>query len=84
MTDLMWMDHALCLGQPTSLFFLEDREPLSNGRFNDADELCAACPVIAECRVYSARERWGFWAGTFKERIVPGTKKEHTRKPVDR
>ena len=52
-----WQARAACLGVPREAFFLE--APASARAFDHAREICAACPVIAECRAMTDRAEHG-------------------------
>jgi hypothetical protein len=52
-----WQGRAACLGVPLEVFFLD--APASARAFDHAREICAACPVIAECRVMTDRAERG-------------------------
>ena len=55
MSDL-WQNRAVCAGADPDVFF-------SPKRTNEASALCARCPVVAQCRSFSANDRFGVWAG---------------------
>lgn len=61
---LAWKLKAACVNQE-ELFFapLNERPMKRNKRETKALAFCAVCPVIAECRVYGLRERYGIWGG---------------------
>ncbi|MBI4882895.1 MAG: WhiB family transcriptional regulator [Actinobacteria bacterium] len=56
-----WHRNAACHGQ-TSSFFPKRGQPI-----DDARAICAACPVLDQCREYVTRvaapEMYGVWAG---------------------
>lgn len=64
MSDLSWMDEALCTQADPESFF-----PGKGGTgTGQAKRLCMSCPVRASCEVYAAEVdavfgRWGVWAG---------------------
>lgn len=53
-----WQDDAACKGQPTSVFF-----PDHGNSAGPAKEICATCPVIAECRAAGMNVAYGVWGG---------------------
>jgi len=56
-----WMARAACRGEPIGTFFLRP-----GGTTERAQELCARCPVRAECLAHAMAdsELEGVWAGT--------------------
>ena len=60
-----WRDLAACSGYDTDLFFDHRRQ-------KEAREVCARCPVMAECLDYAMTTKWqgyptaGIWGGTGK------------------
>ena len=46
--QIMWRDRAACLGMDTGLFF-----PARGENAAEAKQVCAACPVIVECREWA-------------------------------
>ena len=68
-TRQAWMDAAACQGQP-DLFFppLAERPQARARREAKAGRVCAACPVLAPCRLYARLNReYGFWGGESEE-----------------
>jgi WhiB family redox-sensing transcriptional regulator len=60
MSQLQWMDDALCREIGPELFFLED-----SGVPYEARKVCALCPVQDEClRFALTADVEGIWAGT--------------------
>lgn len=66
-----WMDEAACRTAPRSDFFppvnLQNGEPYSEAgkaAVERAKAVCAACPVIEQCREYAIYEQHGVWFGT--------------------
>jgi WhiB family redox-sensing transcriptional regulator len=66
--ESLWRLRALCRTHPPELFYPPDH---ARGRVKvvweaKAKQICARCPVIAECRSYAigARELHGIWGGT--------------------
>ncbi|GAA1148084.1 hypothetical protein GCM10009651_36010 [Microbacterium natoriense] len=57
-----WTVDALCATTDAEMFFPEIGD---NATAANAKKVCAACPVIAECREYAARtgQQSGIWAG---------------------
>lgn len=56
-----WMARAHCRGLPTELFF-----PNAEDDSDEWREVCAGCPVQAECLAHAmgSRRTAGIWAGT--------------------
>ena len=64
-----WMDDANCKGH-TKLFFPPKAErPQARARREArARRLCAACPVLEDCRSFARNHHeYGFWAGESEE-----------------
>lgn len=59
-----WMDDAACLGAPSEIFFPNVERPQGE-HVERARQICAACPVVDECRAYVLEidEIHGFWGG---------------------
>jgi WhiB family redox-sensing transcriptional regulator len=55
-----WMDRAACKHADHHLFFVE-----AGGAWRDAQTICAACPVRAECLQYAidTQQPAGIWGG---------------------
>lgn len=55
-----WMDDALCAQVDPAIFYPED-----GGSTRPAKKVCAACPVLAQCRAHALAndEQWGIWGG---------------------
>lgn len=55
-----WYRDAFCAEVDPAVFF-----PEKGGSTRPAKKICAACPVIDQCRVYSLTndEHFGIWAG---------------------
>ncbi len=55
-----WMTSALCAQVDPELFY-----PEKGGSTREAEQVCAACPVRAECLAYALAhgERFGVWGG---------------------
>lgn len=79
-TQQAWMAEGRCQGR-TELFFppAAERPQARVRREAAAREVCANCPVVAECRTYARRHReHGFWGGeTEEERTVAGFAPPH-------
>jgi WhiB family redox-sensing transcriptional regulator len=62
---------AACLTADPDLFFPPDGErgPARDARDVMALAVCAACPVLEQCRRHalSARETYGIWGGTTED-----------------
>jgi WhiB family transcriptional regulator, redox-sensing transcriptional regulator len=62
-----WRERARCRDVDPELFFQADRERSSVRRRRErrAQEVCAQCPVIRECRDFAlnSREGFGIWGG---------------------
>lgn len=62
-----WQLEGACGQQDTELFFHPEGErgPSRSGRDAAAKAVCAACPVLAQCRAHAlaAREPYGVWGG---------------------
>jgi WhiB family transcriptional regulator, redox-sensing transcriptional regulator len=56
---------AHCRGQPTEIFFSDERERGAKMRRNElrAKQICWSCPVVAACLNYALhrREQYGIW-----------------------
>lgn len=65
--DWDWQTRAACRGIDTSMFFHPENErgPSRVRREMRAKAVCAACPVIDNCREWAlaAREPYGVWGG---------------------
>lgn len=61
-----WADHGMCRDVP-DLFYNSEDEPKGVRRRKEAaaKELCAQCPVLAECAAHAEanRELYGVWGG---------------------
>ncbi|HZI98782.1 MAG TPA: WhiB family transcriptional regulator [Actinomycetales bacterium] len=62
-----WQLEGACRESDTTLFFHPEGErgPSRRGRDATAQAICAACPVIAECRRHAlaVKEPYGVWGG---------------------
>lgn len=60
MTEEPWQEQAACKGKPLAWFF-----PTAEGETGaQAREVCASCPVRAECLADHLWEDHGIWGGT--------------------
>ena len=74
-----WQLHGACRGKDTELFFHPEGErgPRRANREASAKAVCAACPVMLQCRSHAlaAREPYGVWGGLSeheREAIIAG------------
>lgn len=62
-----WQLRAACRGLDSALFFHPDGErgAARADRENGAKAICAACPVVRQCRAHAliVREPYGIWGG---------------------
>jgi len=62
-----WQLEGACQAQDSELFFHPEGErgPSRSGREAAAKAVCAACPVLEQCRAHAlaAREPYGVWGG---------------------
>ena len=67
----LWQFNGACRGVESSVFFHPEGErgAARRGRAAAAKLICAACPVIEDCRAHalSAREPYGVWGGLTEE-----------------
>ena len=78
--DESWREHAACVGL-TDIFFV----PLERGAgipwiHDPAKQVCAACPVLADCRAWvrANPQKHGIWAG------MDPAERERDRRALDR
>jgi WhiB family transcriptional regulator, redox-sensing transcriptional regulator len=67
--DEHWTDHAICRGADPDLFFpIGYSGPLA-AQVDQAKQICAHCPVLADCLDWALRagEPDGIWGGTTPE-----------------
>ena len=67
--DTGWMEKAACRGEPTELFFFDER--IERKRVAEAKAVCDKCPVWKNCLNYAIETPidFGIWGGfTSKER----------------
>ncbi|USQ79977.1 WhiB family transcriptional regulator [Ornithinimicrobium faecis] len=73
-TEWDWQHEGLCRTRSPELFFHPDGERGSVKRAREAraKKLCAACPVIEQCREHalSVPEPYGVWGGLTEEERV--------------
>lgn len=66
-----WQHRGSCRALSPEIFFHPEGERGSARRLRDlaAKEVCAACPVLAQCRTHAlrAREPYGVWGGMSEE-----------------
>jgi WhiB family redox-sensing transcriptional regulator len=74
-----WQLHGRCRGLDSELFFHPDgdRGPTRTAREQQAQAVCAECPVIAQCarQALATREPYGVWGGlteSDREEILAG------------
>jgi len=70
-----WQNSGACRDLPSEMFFHPDGErgPSRRNRENKALAVCAACPVIQQCRkqALQIQEPYGIWGGlTEDDRIA--------------
>jgi WhiB family redox-sensing transcriptional regulator len=68
-----WQQSARCRGLPSDVFFPEEQDSRRLRRVQEAaaKQICAGCPVIADCREHALRapEKYGVWGAlTARER----------------
>lgn len=72
-----WQQDAACRGTSPQLFFAERFDFLT---VSQAQQICAICPVRAECLDYGLHERDGIWGG-----LAPKARREEARRrKIDR
>jgi hypothetical protein len=66
-----WRDQSACRDADPRLFFLDEHEKETPGRFDEAKALCDSCPVKQFCKKGADRrkEKWGFWHGRLREKV---------------
>lgn len=70
--DTSWMEQGLCLNEDPELFWIDpergDIARLREKKTRAAKEVCAACPVWAQCRLYgllaAKDDHWSVLGGT--------------------
>jgi Transcription factor WhiB len=73
-----WQGRAGCLGVPLEVFF--NVGPASVRSFDGAREICAACPVIADCREMTDRAERGLTRGYLYGSVGGETPTERARR----
>ena len=69
LSDMSWMDQAVCKGR-TNLFFppKAERPQARVRREAHARRLCQTCPVQTECQTFARSNReYGYWGGESEE-----------------
>lgn len=63
MLDESWRREAACQSEDPNLFFLEDGERWTEGRFSAAEQICRECPVSHRCDEFAELmgEKHGYW-----------------------
>lgn len=65
--DVSWQDEGLCRAMDPEIFFSTEEEAREDrvAREDRAKDICARCPVLAQCREFalSTREPYGVWGG---------------------
>jgi WhiB family redox-sensing transcriptional regulator len=66
-----WQLHSACRGMDSDIFYHPDGERGASRerRVSTAKAICAACPVVAQCRDHAlkTREPFGVWGGLSEE-----------------
>lgn len=64
MSDVDWMDDALCAEIGTEMFFPEEGNP-HGVNYAHGKQVCAACPVAMQCLEYALDNEIaeGLWGG---------------------
>ena len=65
MTVAAWMVRALCVGADPEIWF-------DGRRTQEAQRICAACPVMDTCRSVGANEYRGTWGGVVRKAASAG------------
>ena len=62
-----WQRLGACRGMDSAVFFHPEGErgPARSGREAQAKQICASCPVLAQCRAHAlaVHEPYGVWGG---------------------
>ena len=62
-----WQLRGACRGMDSAVFFHPkgERGPARSGREARAKQICAGCPVLAQCRAHAlaVHEPYGVWGG---------------------
>ena len=71
--DRAWRRRAACQGLPPAVFFPPDRgeQPPAPWTPDPALAVCAACPVVEDCRAWAlaTRQKHGVWGGMTEEEL---------------
>ncbi|MFC7330773.1 WhiB family transcriptional regulator [Marinactinospora rubrisoli] len=72
-----WQDDAACRDADTDLFFTPGYESV-------AKEICALCPVRAECLDYaiSRPEKYGTWGGLHEQELADERRRRSKRASI--
>lgn len=66
-SDWAWQEHANCRGEDLTLFFGAEGERAADRAIRErkAKQVCAGCPVMADCLEEAYREprQYGVWGG---------------------
>ncbi|SFJ76499.1 WhiB family transcriptional regulator, redox-sensing transcriptional regulator [Amycolatopsis sacchari] len=83
--DLTWQRDAACRDADPALFFPE-RGTAIHRTIAAARQVCAACPVAADCRAFARRhhERFGIWGGETEQARPRPPRSRGTRPRRDR
>ncbi len=78
--DTSWMPRGACRGEDTGLFFPapgQGRGATAAVAVARAKQICAGCPVAAECLAYAVTtdQRFGVWGGLTAHERRPGRRK---------
>lgn len=78
-----WVAEAACGGTDPEVFFPEPDDPDADTRTARAAEICAGCPVAAECAADAdtTRQRHGIWGG--RARTTAPARRRKGREVVD-
>lgn len=78
-----WQIQAACRGMSSTLFFgsFGERPRARAIRVGQAKDVCADCPVIADCRRHAleAQEPYGVWGGQSEEERSVLPRRGHRR-----
>jgi len=72
--DRSWMDEAACRNHPDPDLWYPDTAALYTPRIREAQQICASCPVKAECYDFGRDEKYGIFGGVLVSsgRSLPG------------
>ncbi|WP_037606188.1 WhiB family transcriptional regulator [Streptacidiphilus rugosus] len=82
-----WQEQAACVDYDTRLFFHPAGERGSSFEYREeaAKRICAACPVLEQCRDFAleCREEYGVWGGmTEGERATARRRRRRAARPA--